>query len=106
MAEPSHDSKRQVHLNVELPADLDAIYSNIAFITHSPSEMIIDFGRVLPNVPKAKIHVRVILTPMNAKLLHQALGENLDKFEAKFGKINTPQDGFDEQRPIGFHKQS
>jgi hypothetical protein len=76
MAEPSHDPKRQVHLNVELPADLDAIYSNIAFITHSPSEMIIDFGRVLPNVPKAKIHVRVILTPMNAKLLHQALGEN------------------------------
>ena len=47
MAEPSHDPKRQVHLNVELPADLDAIYSNIAFITHSPSEMIIDFGRVL-----------------------------------------------------------
>jgi hypothetical protein len=106
MAQPSHDPKHQVHLNVELPADLDAIYSNIAFITHSPSEMIIDFGRVLPNVPKAKIHVRVILTPMNAKLLHQALGENLDKFEAKFGKINTQQDGFDEQRPIGFHKQS
>jgi hypothetical protein len=106
VAQPSQDTQRQVHLNVELPADLDAIYSNIAFITHSPSEMIIDFGRVLPNVPKAKIYARVILTPMNAKLLHQALGENLDKFEAKFGKINTQQNSFEEQRPIGFHKQS
>lgn len=106
MAKPSHDSQRQIHLNVELPSDLDAIYSNIAFITHSPSEIIVDFGRVLPNVPKAKIHARVILTPMNAKLLHQALGENLDKFEAKFGKISTSQAGFDEQRPIGFHKPS
>lgn len=106
MARPSQDSQRQVHLNVELPSDLDAVYANIAFITHSPSEMIVDFGRVLPNVPKAKIHARIILTPMNAKLLHQALGENLDKFEAKFGKISTAQHEFDEQRPIGFQKPS
>jgi hypothetical protein len=104
MAKPLHDSKRQVQLNVELPADLDAVYANIAVITHSPSEVIVDFGRVLPNMPKAKIHARIILTPMNAKLLCQALGENLDKFEAKFGKINTQQDGFDEQRSIGFQK--
>jgi len=104
MAKPLHDSKRQVQLNVELPADLDAVYANIAVITHSPSEVIVDFGRVLPNMPKAKIHARIILTPMNAKLLYQALGENLDKFEAKFGKINTQQDGFDEQRSIGFQK--
>ena len=106
MAQPLHDSQRQVHLNVELPSELDAVYANIAFITHSPSEVIIDFGRVLPNVPKGKIHARIILTPMSAKLLHQALGENLDKFEAKFGTIQTRQDGFDEQRPIGFHKSN
>ena len=104
MAKPLHDSKRQVQLNVELPADLDAVYANIAVITHSPSEVIVDFGRVLPNAPKAKIHARIILTPMNAKLLYQALGENLDKFEAKFGKINTKQDGFEEQRSFGFQK--
>jgi hypothetical protein len=104
MAQPPHDSQRQVHLNVELPSDLDAVYANIALITHSPSEVIIDFGRVLPNVPKAKIHARMILTPMNAKLLYQALGENLDKFEAKFGKIQTQPYEFDEQRPIGFQK--
>ncbi len=104
MAQPSHDSQRQAHLNVELPSDLDAVYANIALITHSPSEVIIDFGRVLPNVPKAKVHARIILTPMNAKLLYQALGENLDKFEAKLGKIQTVHDGFEEQRPIGFQK--
>jgi hypothetical protein len=104
MTQPLHDSQRKVQLNVELPADLDAVYSNIALITHSPSEVIVDFGRVLPNVPKAKIHARIILTPMNAKLLYQALGENLDKFEAKFGNIQTRQQDFDEQRPIGFHQ--
>ncbi len=104
MAQPSQDSQRKVQLNVELPSELDAIYANIALITHSPSEVIIDFGRVLPNVPQAKIHARMILTPMNAKLLYQALGENLDKFEAKFGKIQTQQEGFEEQRPIGFQK--
>jgi hypothetical protein len=104
MTQPLPNSQRQIQLNVELPSDLDAVYANIALITHSPSEVIIDFGRVLPNVPKARVHARVILTPMNAKMLHQALGENLDKFEAKFGKIKTPpQGGFDEQRPIGFH---
>jgi len=104
MTQSVQDSQRSLHLNVELPADLDAVYANIAVITHSASEVIIDFGRVLPNVPKAKIHARLILTPMNAKLLHQALGENLDKFEAKFGKIQAQPQGFDEQRPIGFHK--
>jgi hypothetical protein len=103
MTQASHDAQRQVQLNVELPADLDAVYANIALITHSPSEVIVDFGRVLPNMPKAKIHARIVLTPMNAKLLHQALGENLDKFEEKFGTINTQRAGFDEQRPIGFH---
>ena len=104
MAQPARGPQRPMHLNVELPSDLDAVYANIAFITHSPSEVIIDFGRVLPNVPKARIHARIILTPMNAKMLHRALGENLEKFEAKFGPIKMPsQEGFEEQRPIGFH---
>jgi hypothetical protein len=103
MTQAVQGSQRQMHLNVELPSDLDAVYANITFITHSPSEVVVDFGRVLPNVPKARVHARIILTPMNAKLLHRALGENLEKFEDKFGKINMPsQAGFDEQRPVGF----
>jgi hypothetical protein len=85
--------KRQIQ--IELPADLEATYSNFALITHSPSEMILDFARALPNVPKAKVYARVIMTPMNAKLLHKALGDNLAKFEEKFGEIKAPDQGFE-----------
>lgn len=95
----------QTHLNIELPMDLDAIYANFALITHSPSEIIIDFARMLPNIPKAKVYARIIMTPMNAKLLHHALGENLAKFEEQFGEIKTPERGFEQQRAIGFKKQ-
>ena len=94
----------QMHLNVELPADLEAIYSNFVLITHSPSEIVIDFARTLPNVPKAKVYARILMTPMNAKLLHRALGENLGKFEEQYGEIKTPKHGFHEERPIGFKK--
>ena len=82
-------------IQIELPADLEAIYSNFALITHSSSEMIVDFARVLPNVPKAKVYARIIMTPMHAKLLHRALGENLANFEEKFGEIKTPDQGFE-----------
>ena len=94
----------QMRLNVELPADLEAIYSNFALITHSPSEIVIDFARMLPNVPKAKVYARILMTPMNAKLLHKALAENLGKFEEQYGEIKTPVHGFHEERPIGFKK--
>ncbi len=87
------EPKRQIQ--IELPADLEAIYTNFALITHSPSEVILDFARALPNVPKAKVYARVIMTPMNAKLLHKALGDNLGKFEEKFGEIKAPDQGFE-----------
>ena len=82
-------------IQIELPADLEATYANFVLITHSPSEMILDLARVLPNVPKAKVYARIVMTPMNAKLLHKALGENLAKFEDKYGEIHTPDRGFD-----------
>ena len=82
-------------IQIELPADLEAIYANFAVITHSPSEMIMDFARALPNTPKARVYARILMTPMNAKLLHKALGENLAKFEEKFGEIKTPDQGFE-----------
>ena len=93
---------QQMQINVELPGELEAVYSNFAMITHSPSEIVIDFARLLPNVPKAKIYARIIMTPMNAKLLHRALGDNLLKFEGQFGEIKTPEQGFGEDRAIGF----
>ena len=94
MTEPK---KQRRQIQIELPADLDATYSNFALITHSPSEMIVDFARLLPNVPKAKVYARVIMTPMNAKLLYKALGDNLAKFEDKYGEIKTPATGFEPQ---------
>jgi hypothetical protein len=74
---------------IEMPSNLEAIYTNFALITHSPSEVLIDFARVLPNM-KARVQARVVMTPLNAKLLLQALTENLGKFEAQFGEIVVP----------------
>ncbi len=88
---PPHPGSSQ--LNIEMPADLDATYANFALITHSPSEVIIDFARVLPNMPKAKICARMLMTPMHAKLLLMALSENLQKYEEQFGPIVIPQSG-------------
>jgi hypothetical protein len=85
---------QQRQIKIELPPDLEATYANFVLITHSPSEMILDFARVLPNVPKAKVYSRMVMTPMNAKLLYKALGDNLTKFEEKYGEIKAPDRGF------------
>jgi hypothetical protein len=91
-------------INIELPGDLDAVYSNFAIINHSPSEIVMDFARLLPNVPKAKINTRILMTPLNAKLLLKALQDNLAKYEEKFGEIRLPSDvGFEvPERTMGF----
>lgn len=77
-------------LNVEMPSNLEPVYSNFALITHSPSEVIIDFAQTLPNQPTVRVKARVVLTPLNAKLLLRALQENLGKYEARFGEIVIP----------------
>lgn len=84
---------RQMQVNVQVPPDLDAVYSNLALITHSASEIIIDFARAMPNTPKAKVYARIITTPLHAKLLLRALGENLEKYESQFGEIKMPNRG-------------
>jgi len=101
VAQPAQPTNQ---INIELPADLEAVYSNFAIINHSPSEIVIDFARLMPNVPKAKIHARIMLTPLNAKLLLKALGDNLAKFEEKYGEVRLPAEaGFDvPERSIGF----
>ena len=82
-----------MQLQLELSPQLDAVYSNLALIQHSPSEFIVDFARVLPNMPTAKIGARIITTPMHAKLLLRALQDNINKYEAQFGPIYVPHDG-------------
>jgi hypothetical protein len=84
-----------MQINIELPAELEPIYSNFALITYSPSEVILDFARVLPNIPKSKVYARILMTPMHAKLLLNALGDSLRKYETQFGEIKLPSGGSD-----------
>lgn len=85
--------KKGNQINIELPEEIaDGIYSNLAIISHSHSEFVIDFIRLLPNVPKAKVKSRVIITPEHAKRFLKALVDNVDKFEAQHGKIKDQQD--------------
>ena len=75
-------------INIELgEKEAEGIYSNLAIITHSPAEFIIDFTRIVPGVPKAKVHARIITTPQHAKMLMKALKDNIDKYEKRFGEI-------------------
>ena len=70
--------------------EAEGIYSNLVFIAHSPSEVILDFARALPGLPKAKVYARIILTPQHAKSLLLALEQNLKTYESQFGVIKLP----------------
>ncbi|HMN90912.1 MAG TPA: DUF3467 domain-containing protein [Saprospiraceae bacterium] len=86
------NKKSQNQLNIELSEEMaEGVYSNLAIISHSPSEFVLDFIRIMPNVPKAKVKSRVILTPQHAKRLLQALAENVKKYEHQFGMIEEPE---------------
>jgi hypothetical protein len=105
MSNGNQPAGQPMQINVELPADLEAVYSNFAMITHSPSEVIVDFARILPNTPKAKVYSRIIMTPISAKLLLRALTENMGNFEKQYGEIKTPDQGFSPHEPLGFVKK-
>lgn len=75
-------------INVELgEKEAEGIYSNIAFITHSSSEFVIDFARMLPGSRKPKVYARIVMTPQHVKSLHKALKENLERYETTHGPI-------------------
>jgi len=92
-------------INIEIgEKEAEGIYSNLAIITHSQAEFVVDFTRVLPGIPKARVQARIIMTPQHAKLLMGALRDNLDKFERQFGEIRvdgSPNGGFGFQLPGG-----
>ena len=75
---------------METPEDLEPLYSNLARISHTPSEIIIDFSRMLPAQTKFKVLSRILMSPMGAKLLLRALAENMARYEATFGEIRMP----------------
>lgn len=82
-------------INIELSEDMaEGVYSNLAMIAHSNSEFVIDFIRLMPGVPKAKVKARVIITPEHAKRLLTALKDNIRKYEDTFGAIKQTDDVF------------
>ncbi|WP_183579150.1 DUF3467 domain-containing protein [Mucilaginibacter sp. X5P1] len=91
------EEQNENQLNIELSEEIaEGIYSNLAIITHSSSEFVLDFIRVMPGVPKAKVKSRIILTPEHAKRLLTALEDNIEKFETANGRIKI------QQGPAGF----
>ncbi len=91
----------QTPIEIELgPNAAEGVYSNLVLIAHSPSEVILDFARVLPGIPKARVYSRVIMTPQHAKSLLQALEQNLRNFEAQHGPIKLP--GNEGKPALGF----
>ncbi|SHI71836.1 Protein of unknown function [Tangfeifania diversioriginum] len=92
--------QKQQQLNIELSEEVaQGIYSNLAVITHSSSEFVVDFVRIMPGVPKANVKSRVILTPEHAKRLLLALQDNVKKFEAQHGPIKNIKPGSDPSMP-------
>ena len=76
------------HINIELgEKEAEGIYSNLAIIRHSPAEFVIDFTRILPDVPRARVHARIIMTPQHAKMLLHALTDNIIRYETEHGEI-------------------
>lgn len=77
-------------INMELgEKEAEGIYSNFVVISHSLSEFVLDFARVLPGNPKSKVFARVVMTPPNVRSLLAALETNIGKYEGQFGKIKT-----------------
>ena len=86
-----NQEKNDGQLKIELtPEVAEGIYANLAIITHSSAEVVLDFIRVLPGVPKANVKSRIVLAPEHAKRLLFALLDNVMKYEKAFGPINLP----------------
>lgn len=90
-------------IDIELSEEVaEGTYSNLAIITHSQAEFVIDFVRILPGIPKGKVKSRIIMTPQHAKRLLMALNENMNKFEDQFGEIDINGNGGIGGFPINF----
>ncbi len=93
---------KENQLNIELTPEIaEGIYSNLAIISHSSSEFVVDFVRIMPGTPKANVKSRIILTPEHAKRLMLALQDNINKFEAQHGSIKLGENKMPPV-PMGF----
>lgn len=88
----AENNEKQQGLQIELTPDkAQGEYANFAIITHSSSEFVVDFARMLPGLQKAQVRSRVILAPEHAKRLLAALQENIMRYERTFGQIKMPE---------------
>jgi hypothetical protein len=105
MSEPQRPAAPQPGtMSIELgEREAEGIYSNLCVISHSSSEVILDFARALPGVQKSRVYARIIMTPQHAKSLLVALQTNLAKFEEQFGAIPMPgAEARGDRKGIGF----
>lgn len=77
--------------SMEMPEDLQPVYSNVARISHTPFDFVLDFSQALPGLPHSKVLSRVIMSPAGAKLFLRALAENISRYETTFGEIVLPK---------------
>ena len=90
--------QKEGQLNIEISEEIaDGEYSNLAILTHSHAEFILDFIRIVPGAPKAKVKSRIIMTPQHAKRLMKALSDNIQKYEQTHGEVKDTNGG---QTPI------
>ena len=102
---PNNNEGQQ--MEIELPEDMaEGTYSNLAIITHSNAEFVIDFVRMMPGVPKARVKSRVIMSPLHAKRLLMALGDNISRFEEVFGEIDIQEMQGETGFPLNFGGQT
>ncbi len=99
----SENPKKGIDLELD-EATAQGHYANLAIISHSASEFVLDFAAIMPGVPKAKIKSRIILSPEHAKRLLMSLQDNITKYESVVGRIDirSPQTTPEESLPIGF----
>lgn len=100
MSQPQPPQK-QIAIDLA-PEAADGVYANVTIIASNPSEFVLDFARLLPGVPKAKVHARIILTPAAAKALHRHLGQNIERYEQQNGEIRLTPGPQHDPTQIGF----
>lgn len=92
MADSKNPTPQQNAINIEITEEIaEGLYVNLAIISHSNAEFVVDFIRTMPNVPKAKVKSRIILTPQHAKRLLLAMKDTIHKYEMQFGKIEEQE---------------
>ena len=100
--EDQNNNKKGPQLSIEIKPDIaKGVYSNLALLTHSPTEFVVDFVSNLPGFPKAEVVSRVVMTPETAKRLMLALQDNVAKYEAQFGQIKFAAEQHKITFPVG-----